>query len=230
MRKQIGGIECIVENPGTSTSQSNVVILFHGYGADFSDLAPLADMIDPEGEWTWIFPNGPDVVDIGYHMTGRAWFPISVEELQQAMLTGKPRDYAGSEPKDLDAILVQLEEMLKEIKGEYKHIVLGGFSQGGMVASHLLKSAGDQLKGALLLSTVLLNSKKLLASLEGVSPKAFVQSHGSQDPVLHIKQGMDLFQLLKKNGWQGRWVEFSGGHEIPPVVLQKSKELLKSLL
>jgi phospholipase/carboxylesterase len=226
MRKQIGGIECIVENPG----QSNVVVLLHGYGADFTDLAPLSDMMDPAGEWTWVFPNGPETVDIGYHMTGRAWFPISVEDLQKAMLTGQFKDYAGSTPQGLEQILPQLEDLVVELKKDHKNIVLGGFSQGGMMASHLLKSAGEHLKGALLLSTVLLNSEKLRASLEGLPAKAFLQSHGSKDTVLPVKQGMDLFQFLKKAGWEGRWVEFSGGHEIPPVVLQKSQEFLKRLL
>ncbi len=226
MRKQMSGIECIVENPG----QSNVVILFHGYGADFTDLAPLADMMDPEGDWTWVFPNGPQTVDIGYHMTGRAWFPISVEDLQKAMLTGKFKDYASSAPAGLDQILPQLQELVKELQKEHSKIVLGGFSQGGMVATHLLHAAGDHLAGALLLSTVLLNFEKLRASLEGRTPKSFLQSHGSKDTVLPVKQGMDLFQYLKKSGWEGKWVEFSGGHEIPAVVLQKSQEFLKKLL
>ncbi len=226
MRKQISGVECIVENPG----QSNVVVLFHGYGADYSDLAPLADMMDPNGEWTWVFPNGPETVDIGYQMTGRAWFPISVEDLQKAMLTGKFKDYASATPEGLDHILPQLEELIEELKKDHKNIVIGGFSQGGMTASHLLKAAGTHLKGALLLSTVLLNLEKLKKSLEGLPTKAFLQSHGSKDTVLPVKQGMDLFQFFKKSGWEGRWVEFSGGHEIPPVVLQKSQEFLKNLL
>lgn len=226
MRKQIGDFECIVENPG----QSNAVVLFHGYGADFSDLAPLADMMDPQGEWTWIFPNGPETVDIGYHMTGRAWFPISVADLQQAMLTGKGKDYSTSKPATLDTVLPQLEMMLAEIKKDHTGLVLGGFSQGGMVASHLLSGVGDQLRGALLLSTVLLNDEKLSKSLAGVAPSAFVQSHGSQDMVLPVAQGMSLFQKLKKLGWTGRWVEFAGGHEIPPVVITKSREFLSGLV
>ncbi len=226
MRKQITGVECIVENPG----QSNVVILFHGYGADYTDLAPLADIMDPSGEWTWVFPNGPETVDIGYHVTGRAWFPISVEDLQKAMLTGTFRDYAGSAPEGLDSILPQLEDLVEELKKSHTHIVIGGFSQGGMMASHLLAAAGEHLKGALLLSTVLLNFERLRTSLKDIPPKAFLQSHGSKDSVLPLKQGMDLFQFLKKSGWEGRWAEFSGEHEIPPMVLQKSREFLKSLL
>jgi phospholipase/carboxylesterase len=226
MRKQICGVECIVENPGPS----NAVVLFHGYGADFTDLAPLADMMDPEGEWTWIFPNGPQVVDIGGHMTGRAWFPISIEDLQKAMMTGQAKDYATTAPAGLDKILPQLEDLIEELKKEYSSIVVGGFSQGGMVATHLFQKSGDSLKGALLLSTVLLNQTKLIESLAGLAGKPFLQSHGSQDSILPVSQGMSLYQFLKKNGWQGRWAEFSGGHEIPMMVINKSRDFLKSLL
>lgn len=222
----MSGIECIVENPG----QSNAVVLFHGYGADFSDLAPLADMMDPQGQWTWIFPNGPQIVDIGYAMTGRAWFPISVEDLQKAMMTGQAKDYSASQPPGLEQIQTQLVDMLAEIKKDHPWgLVLGGFSQGGMIASHLLSACGEDLLGAMLLSTVLLNDTKLISSLAGVSPKPFVQSHGSKDLVLPVSQGMLLFQKLKKLGWTGRWVEFSGGHEIPPVVIQKCGEFLSQL-
>lgn len=225
MRKQISGLECIVENPG----QSNAVVLFHGFGADFSDLAPLADIIDPEGQWTWIFPNGPQTVDIGYHMTGRAWFPIPVADLQAAMMTGKAKDYGAVTPPELDKILPQLEDFVGELQKEFLGIVLGGFSQGGMVASHLLSSCGENLKGALLLSTVLLNQAKLQKSLEGIPGRPFLQTHGSQDPVLPVAQGMALYQFLKKQGWQGRWQEFSGGHEIPAAALNKAREFLQSL-
>lgn len=225
MRTLISNIECIVENPG----QSNTVVLFHGYGADFSDLVSLADFMDPEGHWTWIFPNGPISVDIGYAMTGRAWFPIAVADLQQAMMTGKAKDYANSQPEGLTAVLKELHLFAQEIKSQYKGVVVGGFSQGGMVASHLFSEFNESLRGAVLMSTVLLNREKLTKNLEGVKPIPFLQSHGSKDQVLPVQQGMDLYQFLKKSGWQGKWQEFSGGHEIPQIVLSKAQEFLKSL-
>jgi phospholipase/carboxylesterase len=186
--------------------------------------------MDPDGEWTWIFPNGPQTVDIGYAMTGRAWFPISVEDLQKAMMTGQAKDYSTAQPPGLETIIESLGGLIEDLKKEHSGLVLGGFSQGGMVASHLLAKAGSHLKGALLLSTVLLHQTKLQNSLEDVPGKPFLQSHGSQDSVLPVAQGMSLYQFLKKKGWQGRWAEFSGGHEIPAMVLNKSREFLKSLV
>lgn len=226
MRASLGGLDCVVENSG----QSRCVVLFHGFGADFTDLVPLADFIDPEGEWTWIFPNGPSEVDLGGHMTGRAWFPISMAELEQSLATGVPRDYGSVEERPPAQLLKDLKMFVDEIATTYDEVVLGGFSQGGMIASHMAAVAGPKLKGLMLLSTVLLNQKALETSLEGVPPRPFFQSHGSRDPLLHIKFGQNLYQFLKKRGWQGSWSEFVGGHEIPIPVLLKARDFLHKLV
>jgi phospholipase/carboxylesterase len=226
MRTQIANFQCIVESPG----QSNAVVMFHGFGADYSDLAPLGEMIDPDGDWTWIFPNGPTVVDIGGGMTGRAWFPIDLELLNQSLMTGVPRDYALVDPPVFEKILPDLKFFIEELKTQYPRLVLGGFSQGGMIASHLFGTAGSHLVGGLLLSTVLFNQKRLEESLADLPAKSFFQSHGSKDPMLHIKYGQTLYQLLKKKGWKASWLDFPGGHEIPMPVIAKAGVFLKSLL
>jgi phospholipase/carboxylesterase len=226
MRTQIANFQCIVENPG----QSNAVVMFHGFGADYSDLASLADMMDPDGDWTWIFPNGPTKVDIGGGMTGRAWFPIDIEALNQSLITGVPRDYAAAEPPEFNKILPDLKFFIEELKTQYPRLVLGGFSQGGMIATHLLGTAGASLCGAILLSTVLFNQKALEASLIDTPAKSFFESHGSRDPMLHIKYGQMLYQFLKKKGWKASWLDFPGGHEIPMPVMAKASIYLKSLL
>jgi len=225
MRTTIGPFDCIVENPG----QTNCVVLFHGFGADFSDLVPLADLMDRDGDWTWIFPNGPKTVDLGFHMTGRAWFPISMAELEQSIATGVPRDYAPITERPPQDLLNDLTAFVEELAREYDGVVLGGFSQGAMIATHILPAAGEKLLGALLLSTVLLNEAQLEKSLAQVSPKPFFQSHGAQDQVLHMKFGQKLYQFLKQKGWKGTWIDFAGGHEIPMPVIMKVQEFLKKL-
>lgn len=225
MRTQIANLDCIVENEGSS----NAVILFHGFGADFSDLVPLAEYMDPEGDWTWIFPNGVQRVEIGGGMTGRAWFPIPMAELEEAMRTGRPKDYSFSEPPQLASVLGEARMLVDDVKKDYDKIVIGGFSQGAMMAAHLLGDVGDKLAGAILLSTALLHKKGLEESLARAKPVPFLQSHGSADQMLHISQGQGLYKLLKEKGWKGSWAEFGGGHEIPMDVLRKGQAFLKSL-
>jgi phospholipase/carboxylesterase len=226
MKKTINQIECIVENPG----QQRAVVLIHGFGADFRDLAPLHSYLDPQSEWTWIFPNGPVSVPLGMSMEGRAWFEIPMDELQREIASGIPRDYSQLSPKGFAQAISQLQGLIFELTGEYEEIVIGGFSQGGMMASHLLGSCGDQLMGAILYSTVLLDEVRLKKSLEGIKPTAFFQSHGTQDPVLFVNNGKKLFDILKGLDWKGEWVEFRGGHEIPMQVLERSAQFLKKII
>lgn len=225
MKKTINQLDCIVENP----QNKRAVVLIHGFGADFRDLAPLHEYLDPEGHWTWIFPNGPLTVPLGMAMEGRAWFHIPMDELQREIATGVPRDYSNLSPQGFSQALSQLGGMIFELTQSYDEIVVGGFSQGAMMASHVLADCGAHLRGALLYSSVLLDQQRLQVSLEKVGPVPFLQSHGSQDPVLSINNGKKLFSLLQKRGWAGEWLEFRGGHEIPMMVLQRSAQLLAKL-
>lgn len=225
MKKTINNIECIVENPGNS----RVVVLIHGFGADYRDLAPLGEMLDPEGQWTWVFPNGPISVPLGMAMEGRAWFHIPMEELQREIETGVHRDYTNLSPKGFDKALQQMEGLIFELSQEYSEIVVGGFSQGAMMASHLLGACGPLLKGAILYSTVLLDLPRLEKSIGALESKPFLQSHGRQDPVLYVNNGKKLFDTLRGKNWKGEWLEFNGGHEIPMPVLQRTAQFLKSL-
>lgn len=223
MKKTINNLECIVENPGNDRA----IVLIHGFGADCRDLAPLHKYLDPKSQFTWIFPNGPVSVPLGMAMEGRAWFEIPMEELQKEIASGTPRDYTHLSPKDFAKVLMQMEGLIFELLQDHKEIVIGGFSQGAMMASHLLGACGDALSGAILYSGVLLDVARLEKSLAGLKPVPFLQSHGRQDPVLFINNGKKLFDVLKSKNFQGEWLEFNGGHEIPMSVLQKSAQFLQ---
>ncbi|MCC6137437.1 MAG: esterase [Bdellovibrionaceae bacterium] len=225
MKKTINKIECIIENPGNE----RVVVLIHGFGADCRDLAPLHEYLDPDGKYTWVFPNGPISVPLGMAMEGRAWFEIPMEELQREIASGIPRDYSNISPKGFTQAVSQMQGLIFELLQDHKEIIIGGFSQGGMMASHLLGACGESLKGAILYSTVLLDTVRIEKSISGMEKVPFIQSHGRQDPVLAISNGKKLFDILEKNKFKGEWVEFSGGHEIPMQVLQKSAHFLKNL-
>src|SRR6185437_12531546 len=56
------------------------VVLFHGFGADAHDLAPLSD-VSSQIKATWIFPNAGLQVPIAPGFMGRAWFHIDVAAL-----------------------------------------------------------------------------------------------------------------------------------------------------
>lgn len=225
MKKTINGIECIVENPGNT----RVIVLIHGFGADYKDLATLSSFLDPDEEWTWVFPNGPMTVSLGMGMQGRAWFSIPMEELQREIATGIHRDYSDQTPKGFENAVSQMQGLIFELLAEHKDIVVGGFSQGAMMASHLMGACVGALKGAIFYSTALLDTPRFEKSIADSPKVPFLQSHGRQDPVLQINNGKKLFDLLINKQWHGEWMEFNGGHEIPMPVIERSAQFLKKL-
>lgn len=217
MFEKIGQLRCIKREGEHS---SRVVIMLHGFGADASDLAPLADALDPEEQWTFYFPEAPLEVPIGPGWTGRGWFPISLRDLEAGV------DFTQIRPPGLDMSRKLVSEVIFNINPEF--LVLGGFSQGAMVATDLAMFEPETVNGLVIYSGVLLDQPGWTKKAESLRGKKFVQSHGSSDQVLPFAAGQRLFELLKAHGAEGSMVGFPGGHEIPPQVLKKTQEFLNS--
>ncbi len=219
MRKTIGKLPCLVR-PGEDEKLN--VVLLHGFGADASDLFPLADFLDREQQWNFHFPEAPLEVPIGSMMSGRGWFPISVRDLEQGIDFTTLRPPGMNESRDL------IYDLLFHL--DSSKVVLGGFSQGAMVATEVaLENPGD-VHGLVLLSGAMLdhtNWTKLSAGLKG---KPYFQSHGTRDSVIPFSAARKLSDMLKTAGAEGSLLAFEGAHEIPLPVLQRTKDFLGSVL
>lgn len=219
--QHISGIECLsLINPDPETA----VVMFHGYGANMQDLFPLWEMWD-NGKYSWYFPNGVLPLPMGYY-EGRAWFSIDIERLERAMRTGEIRDMAGTLPPEFDLTLKQQETFLQEIGKRHKKIIIGGFSQGAMCASHLALKSDLPLSGVILLSGNLLAQERFPTQAKGLP---FYQSHGTKDPILPLSGAKLLEEKLKGLNFQGKLHVFEGGHEIPMKVIQEVKIFLGEL-
>lgn len=198
------------------------VIFFHGYGANMHDLFPLWEMWHFD-KFNWYFPNGLLSLNMGYY-EGRAWFSIDMAKLEEAMRTGKPRDMRGSMPPELDSTLHSLEHLVLELSKKHKTIIIGGFSQGAMCASHLAMNPNLKIDGLVLLSGALIAEAKMPKEAKGIQ---FYQSHGTKDPILTIEGAKELEEKLQSMNFQGKLVTFNGGHEIPPMVISGVKSYLQ---
>lgn len=205
------------------------IILLHGYGASMDDLFGLHEVIETPGPADWFFPDAPLAVDIGYMMQGRAWFPIDMQELEKAMMSGTHRVFADKCPKEFLTSLKVLEQFVLNISSQYQNVILGGFSQGAMLASHLGAKL-KQIKALILFSSTLLAKDNLSESITNIDFKRpFFQSHGTNDPLLSFAQAQDLFEFLNLNGLVGEFTSFQGGHEIPMPVIRNLNNWIKQL-
>lgn len=217
-RQKVGSLSCLTR-PGDH--EGHDVVILHGFGADAGDLYPLAEYLDPEESWNFYFPDAPYEVDIGGGFRGRGWFPISVRELETGV------DFTQVRPPRLDESARAVADLIFELNS--KKVILGGFSQGAMIAMEVAITDPDSVSGLVIWSGSLLDEKGWRAKVSGLKDKPFVQSHGMQDTVLPFSVGERLNALLTSGGGQGEFIRFAGGHEIPPPVIRKTKDFLQGL-
>ncbi len=217
-RTDIQGIECLQV---LGDDPSVAIIFFHGYGANMLDLFPLWEMWHDE-KFNWYFPNGIQSLNMG-HYEGRAWFSIDILELERSIREGRSREMKKSIPPDLNDTLHLLKGFILELSKKHRIIILGGFSQGAMCASHLAVKEDLKIDGLVLLSGALLAEEKFPKSIRAIP---FYQSHGKADPILGLEGAKDLEKKLLSLNFSGKLHIFEGGHEIPTSVIQEVKKFL----
>jgi len=221
-KRRIGPLECL-EVAGDPSAPT--IVLFHGYGADMTDLASLAGAIQAPRNSNWYFPNGPLTVPLGGHFEGRAWFPIPLAELQ----AGATIDLTERIPPGMKKARENALQFLSKLNVDPKKLVIGGFSQGAMLSTDLVLHMDQKPAGLALLSGTLVNATEW-GELAARGAMPFFQAHGAHDQVLSFAHAQKLEQLLKKNGWQGQLQRFEGGHEIPPEVIIQLGAFLRKVL
>ena len=223
-RKKILDIELIFI-PGDD--EGDHIFLFHGYGANEFDLASLSEYIFPRDKPTpnYYFPAGTIPIDYDMGYPGKAWFPMDVGALQKA----EPRDYADMYPPEFERSRKMITEAISWLGLEPSKIILGGFSQGAMLAVDIALNHEESVKGLLIYSGALVNQKKWQELIPRHQDLSFFQSHGTQDPLLRIEAAEELNKTLLHGGMKGEFFSFSGGHEISQETLNKTVEFLSQL-
>ena len=217
----LAGIQYVEAGDKTSP---NKVILLHGYGADMMDLYSLHDVIETDTPYHWIFPNGILDVPIGPHMYGKGWFNIDIPSFERALRMG---EFSKLKPSGMDEARIKMEKFLKALNFDFSNTYLGGFSQGAMLVMELLLETEIKPKGAILLSSTLVNEDRWIAQMKNKKGLRYYQSHGTQDPILPIALAEKLHQSLEQNGWDGFLQVFQGGHEIPHKVIADVSSFLR---
>jgi phospholipase/carboxylesterase len=198
-------------------------VLLHGYGAPGDDLVPLAEAIGLPGAELF-FPEAPLSAGVG-----RAWWPIDIAALERAMMLGIERDRSEEMPPGLPSAREAMMETLEAIAHELPEhaIVLGGFSQGAMLALDVALHDPRALAGLVLLSGTLIAQEQWRPRLPSRRGLAVFQSHGKDDPILSYPIALRLSELLTAAGLSVAFHPFPGGHGIPPTVLRSLEAWLR---
>ncbi|MCB0406557.1 MAG: serine esterase [Bdellovibrionales bacterium] len=215
-----------LHRPSTKNESAKAVI-FHGFGANAYDLFDLNQMMDPQSQLDWYFPNGPLEVPIGPGFFGRAWFPLDTEALERALQSGGGVDYVDVRPAGMDEAVQKALRFLQEIHFNPQTDFLGGFSQGSMMAVDIVRQLPQTPKGLFIFSGALVDKKGFSSDQMGFKGLRVYQSHGMQDEILPLRGAEKLRDQLRSLGANVEWHDFRGGHEIPFEVLSRAAQFLK---
>lgn len=185
-------------------SGERAVIILHGYGANGRDLMSLSALFPDRRS---LFPEGPHILD-QFFIDAHAWFNINLDNL-----TFNHEEFNES--------ALQLVQAIKELKINPTKSVIGGFSQGAMMALEVARLMEEPFAGVALFSTTPTNNH----TYQGKKLR-FFQSHGRHDSLLPFDRAKSLYNSLTEAGWQGKFVDFPGEHEIPDEVLTAFQEFV----
>lgn len=205
-------------------NSKGTVILLHGFGANAFDLEPLSQELSSLS-LDWIFPNAPLNLGLGVMGDCRAWTSFNMAALPSLFRGAKDLSHLFS-VEEMDASRKQVLSWVESLDLDWNKTVLGGFSQGSVVALDCALNMPVKPKGLALLSSSIAHEETLKKQLEGNEKIDFFQSHGRSDEVLPFGLAEGLFQILENAGWSGEWVPFDGGHGIDSVVLDKFRNYL----
>ncbi len=234
-QEQLGGLRvCLTGGTdGKGGGNGPIVILLHGFGAPGDDLVPLWQALDAPSGTRFVFPEAPLVLQMGFG-DSRAWWMLDIERRNREIAAGHARDLAREVPGGLvearERVLALLDDLGRRHGAEPRTTVIGGFSQGAMLACDTALRTDRPLAGLVLLSATLLAKDEWVPLMPKRRGLQVLQSHGSADPVLPSFLAEQLRDLLIQAGLAVQWVGFRGVHEIPNVVIEKLSAFLRSIL
>jgi phospholipase/carboxylesterase len=216
-----------------------LVVFCHGYGASGEDLVPFVpELLERErrlGPVRFAFPAGPLSMGPADWGDARAWWPLDWMKLSTLARTPQGREVLRDEvPDGLTSARRKLQGCIEALLAGTglgpERVVLGGFSQGAMLATDLALS-WDQRPAALVpLSSVLLARERWRALAPRRAGLPVVQSHGRQDMILPFSEGEALRDFLTAAGLVVDFIPFDGPHTVHPDALDRVARLLGSFL
>jgi len=195
-----------------------LLVLMHGVGSNEEDLFGLADFVP--APFHVISLRAPFMLGRGSY----AWFEFSIAS------DGSRRIDRTQEAASREAVLRTVQAVALQLGVPPDRVVLGGFSQGGIMALSLLRTQPALMQAAMVMHSRLLPEVDALAvPPEALQGKQLWVSHGLQDGVIPVASARAIRELTGMLPLALTYNEYPGAHEIRPAELQAAMAWLGAL-
>ena len=199
--------------------QAWLLVLMHGVGSNEQDLFGLAPFVPPQ--FHVISLRAPFAMGQGAY----AWFQFTVD-------SNGTRHIDVPQEQQARALVQQtVADAAQQLGVPAERVVLGGFSQGGIMALSQLLTQPQTLRGALVWHSRLLPEiASLHAPAQAFAGKSAWVSHGTYDNVIPLTSGHAIRDRLAALPLHLSYHEYPGAHEIRPEELKASMVWLQDLI
>ena len=193
-----------------------MVVMIHGRGADMTDLADLAPMLDAAGGCRFVFPNAPKPFEAYPGMAmGWTWFE------------GWPPVH--------DSVVESRGEMLSfldEITAKYPtpegKLIVAGFSQGALMSLDSGLRTSLKLAGIICMSGGLYEQD--LPDLQSRAGLPVLIAHGTADDVVPVTYARRARRVLEDAGLDVEYQEYPMGHQVAAEEAAMVREFIGRVL
>ncbi len=193
------------------------VVLLHGFGASMRDLVGLAPAIERSG-YLYLFPNAPIRMQIGIGMTGYAWTPPG----------GSGGEDAATRAEEL--LVGFFDEAMERHGVAEGGMVMGGFSQGGMMTYRFGLRRPEMFAGLVILSGRVSSPDILAENLPERRDLPIFVAHGVQDTMIGVTDARESRDFLRSQGYSPRYHEYRMGHEINQDVMSDLTSWMRDVM
>jgi phospholipase/carboxylesterase len=189
------------------------LVLLHGRGTSERDLLPLLDELDPERRLIGVTPRGPLSLPPG----GAHWYKV------------RTVGFPGPETffPTYERLSGWFDALPDALEIPRERTVLGGFSQGAVMAYALALGEGRERPAALIaLSGFIPTVDGFALDLDGLDGYPVAIGHGRFDPVIEARFGREAHERLAQAGADVLWRESPVAHTLEPDFLPELREFV----
>ncbi len=191
---------------------SGNLVMLHGMTGTSEKMQPLAESLAPNG-WNIICPQA----EIEHPTRGGfAWW-LRAED---------PILPLNSESQK------QVEDSMQSVIREIPNgpVIIGGFSQGGAIASALLETElHERILGLVLIGTKTVRPDFLRESLPFLKPREVVWMHGRKDHLVPLEVAKEHAEIYESAGWPVTRLEHEKGHMVNLNQLDELKNSIQRM-